>query len=357
MAATPIAAPAAAACYRRQDPSGARRHAGKIAVTKGVGLQLGGPVPPRGAAFRGRARHPRYRARLRPGQAAAARHRGLSRGEDRPGHLRGDGSAGPDRCHTAGEIRLRRRQLRVVRSRCPRDRARRQRLPLHEQRAVLFGDVSDLCLRLGGAAPEVSAQARLRRMGRLLRTHRAGRGLRSRLHDDAGREGRRRLPADRHQDVDLQRPDRGRVRGVGEIGRARGQDPRLRAGEGHEGAVGAQDRRQAVAALLHHRRDRHGRRCRAGGKPAAQRVRSRRPVRLSEPGALRHRLGIHGRSGRLLAPRAAVHVGPQAVRPAARRHAADAEEARRHADRDFAGATRGAARGPAVRRGQDRARR
>ena len=55
------------------------------------------------------------------------------------------------------------------------------------------------------AAREVPAQARLRRMGRLLRPHRARRRLRSRRHEDARREGRRRLPADRHQDVDLER--------------------------------------------------------------------------------------------------------------------------------------------------------
>ena len=55
-----------------------------------------------------------------------------------------------------------------------------------------------------------------------------------------------------------------------------GQDPRLRAREGHEGPFRAQDRRQAQPALLHHRRDRHGRRGGAGGEPAAQRVGARR---------------------------------------------------------------------------------
>ena len=152
-------------------------------------------------------------------------------------------------------------------------------------------------------------------------------------------------------------PDRRRVRGVGQVGRARGQDPRLRAGEGHEGPLRAQDRRQALAALLHHRRDRHGRRGGAGGEPAAQRVGSGRPVRLPQPRALRHRLGLHGRGRGLLAPRAAVHARPQAVRPAARRHPAGAEEARRHADRDRARAAGRAARRPPVRRGQGGARR
>ena len=95
-------------------------------------------------------------------------------------------------------------------------------------------------------------------------------------------------------------------------------------------------------ARLHHRRDRHGGRGGAGGEPAAQRVGPQRAVRLPQPGALRHRLGRHGRGGGLLAPRAAVHARPQAVRQAAGRHPARAEEARRHADRDRAGTAGGA---------------
>ena len=60
-----------------------------------------------------------------------------------------------------------------------------------------------------------------RRTHRLLRAHRAGRGLRSRRHDDAGREDRRRLPADGLENVDQQCADRRRLRGVGEVARAR----------------------------------------------------------------------------------------------------------------------------------------
>ena len=41
-------------------------------------------------------------------------------------------------------------------------------------------------------------------------------------------------------------------------------DPRLHPGKGHEGPLGAEDRRQAVAARLDHRRDRDGRRRGAG---------------------------------------------------------------------------------------------
>ena len=99
-----------------------------------------------------------------------------------------------------------------------------------------------------------------------------------------------------------------------------------------------------IPALLDHRRDRDGRRGGAGGEPAAQRVRPQGPVRLPQPRALRHRLGRHGRGRGLLAPRAPVHARPQAVRPAAGRHPARAEEARRHADRDRARAAGRAAR-------------
>ena len=56
-----------------------------------------------------------------------------------------------------------------------------------------------------------------------------------------------------------------------------------------------------------------------GGCAAAQRLRPQRPVRLPQPRALRHLLGRHGRGGGLLAPGAAIHPRPQAVRPAARR--------------------------------------
>ena len=51
----------------------------------------------------------------------------------------------------------------------------------------------------------------------------------------------------------------------------------------------------------------------------------------------------------------ALHARAQAVRPAARRHPARAEEARRHADRDRARPAGGAAHRPAVRRRQARA--
>ena len=73
--------------------------------------------------------------------------------------------------------------------------------------------------------------------------------------------------------------------------------------KGMKGLSRAQDRRQALAARLDHRRDRHGRRGGAGGEPAAQRLGPGGPVRLPQPRALRHRLGRDGR-GRVLLARA-----------------------------------------------------
>ena len=167
----------------------------------------------------------------------------------------------------------------------------------------------------------------------------------------------RRLPADRYQDVDFQRADRRRVRGVGEIGRAQQPDPRLHSREGHEGPVGAEDRRQALAARLRHRRDRDGRRRGAGERAVAQRVRPEGTVRLPQPRPLRHFLGRDGRGGRLHGARAAIHARPQAVQPAAGGDAAGAEEARGHADRHRARPAGKLAGRAADGRGQDGARR
>ena len=69
---------------------------------------------------------------------------------------------------------------------------------------------------------------------------------------------RRRLPAERRQDLDLERADRRCVRGLGQDRRRR--DPRLYPRKGHEGPERPQDRRQVQPARLGDRRDRHGRR-------------------------------------------------------------------------------------------------
>ena len=207
------------------------------------------------------------------------------------------GLLGPD--HSGRIWRRRPRLCRLWADRA-RDRARRFRLPLGDVGAVLAGDASDLCLWHRGAAQEISAEARERRDGRLLRPDRARSRLRSRLDGDARREGRRRLQAHRRQDVDHQFADRRRRGGLGE---ARRRDPRLHRRARHQGFLDAEDRRQAVAARLGHRRDRARRRGGAGGESAAEREGPRRPVRLPQQCALRHRLGRDGRGGILLASR------------------------------------------------------
>ena len=98
------------------------------------------------------------------------------------------------------------------------------RLPLGHVGAVLAGDASDLRLRHGGAAAQISAQAGERRNDRLLRPHRARPRLRSRFDGDARGKSFRRLQAQRRQDLDLQRAGRRYRGGVGET---RQRHPRL----------------------------------------------------------------------------------------------------------------------------------
>ena len=178
-------------------------------------------------------------------------------------------------------------------------------------------------------------------IARLLRPDRARPRLRSRLHGDARREGRRaaiRLTGAKTWITNAPVADVARG-----LGQARRQDPRLHRRARHQGIFHAEDRRQAVAARLDHRRDRARRRGRAGRESAAECVRPRRPVRLPQRGARRHRLGRDGRRRILLAPRPRLRAQPQAVRPAARRQSAGPEKTRRHADRDHARPARGAA--------------
>ena len=104
--------------------------------------------------------------------------------------------------------------------------------------------------------------------------------LRPRQHGHARAEGRRRLRADRRQDVDHQLADRRRVRGLGQ-GRRR-RDPRLRAREGREGPERAGDPRQGRPARLDHRRDRDGRRVLPGRERLPRSARPEGPVHLPE---------------------------------------------------------------------------
>ena len=166
----------------------------------------------------------------------------------------------------------------------------------------------DLHVRQRSAAPQVPAEARDRRMDRLLRLDRAQPRLRSGLDGHAGAQRGRRLQPVRRQDVDLQFADRRRVRRVGQ-GRP-GNHPRLHPGARHEGTVRAQDRRQVQPARIGYRRDRDGRSVRAGREPASQRAGLEGAVRVPQQRALRHCVGRAGRRRILLARGAAIHDGP-----------------------------------------------
>jgi hypothetical protein len=226
-----------------------------------------------------------------------------------------------------------RHELRLLWARRARSRAGGFRLSLGDERAELARDVSDLRLWHRGAAPEISAEARERRIRRLLRIDRARFRFRSRRHDDARerRAGRLRLNGAKMWITNSPIADVAVV--WAKTGR---HHPRLHRRARHEGIFHAQDRRQVLVARQRHRRDRARGLLRAGGKSAAECAGDFGPVRLPQPRALRHFLGRDGGGGILLACGAAIYAGPQAVRPPAGRQPADPEKARRHADGDHA---------------------
>ena len=80
-----------------------------------------------------------------------------------------------------------------------------------------------------------------------------------------------------------------------DLGQARRQDSRLFGRAQHQGPLDAEDRGQIESPRLDHRRARVRWRGCAGGEPAAERLRSRRTVRLPQRRARRHCLGRHGR--------------------------------------------------------------
>ena len=105
------------------------------------------------------------------------------------------GELGLARPDAAEELRLRRRELRgATASSRARSSASIPAIARRMSVQSLARDASDLRLRHRRAAAEVPAEARDRRMGRLLRPDRARPRLRSRLHGDAREDGRRRLP-------------------------------------------------------------------------------------------------------------------------------------------------------------------
>ena len=231
-----------------------------------------------------------------------------------------------------------------------RDRARRFRLSLDDERAVLARHASDLRLRQRRAAQEISSETGERRMDRLLRPDRARCRIGPWRHANPSRKNRRRLSPDRLQDVDHQCADRGCLHRVGQIAGTWRRHQGLHSRKRNERTFGTEDRRQAVASNVRHRRDRHGRRRRAGRRDVAERTGPRGTVRLSQSRPLRHRLGRARSGGILLSRRAPVHARPQAIWQATRRNAARTKEARRYGDRDHARPTGCAPRRPPARR-------
>ena len=173
---------------------------------------------------------------------------------------------------------------------------------------------------------------------RLLRPDRAGPRLRSGLDGDARREGRRRLQAQRRQDVDHQLADR-----------------RRRSWSGRSSTASSAASSSSAARRASRRRR----------SKASSRCAPRSPARscwttafVPEENLLPNVKGLAGPFGCLNKARygiawgamgaaefcwharAPIRARPQAVRPAARRQPAGPEEARRHADRDRARACR-----------------
>src|SRR5690606_27172857 len=134
----------------------------------------------------------------------------------------------------------------------------------------------------------------------------------------------------RHQDVDHQRLDRRRGRGVGADRRGRA---RLRRAHRHPRLLGAGDQGQAVAARLGHLRTGARRRppARLGG--AAEGRGPARPAHRAERGPLRHHLRRAGRCPRLPGDRHRVRAVARGLRQAALVLPADPGQARRHGAR------------------------
>ena len=216
-------------------------------------------------------------------------------------------------------------------------------------RAGLAGDVRDPPLGDRGAQGRVAAADGDRRGARLLRAHRAGR--RQRPGVDAHPRGprRRRLGAQRLQDVDHQRHPGRRRRGVGADRR---RDPRLRGADLDARVHGHQDPAQAVAAGVGHRRAVLRRPAAARRRGVPRGARSQGAAELPERGALRDPLGGRRGGPGLLRRGAGVLPAAQPVRQAARGVPAHPEEARRDGHRGQQRLPRRGADRPAQGRGR-----
>ena len=134
------------------------------------------------------------RPRLRAGAARAARARGVPHREGGRLDLPRDGRARPARHRHSRAVRRRRHGLRQLRPRRARSGAGGFGLPLDDERAGLARHGADQRVRHRRAEAEIPAEARDRRVDRLLRPHRAESRLRSGRHDDAREESRGRVP-------------------------------------------------------------------------------------------------------------------------------------------------------------------
>ncbi len=151
-----------------------------------------------------------------------------------------------------------------------------------------------------------------RRAHRLLRSHRAARGLGSGEHEDPCQALGQGLGPQRREDVDHQRGDR---RSGGRVGDDRGRHPRLHRRQRHARVCRHGDRAQVLPARLRHRRAVLRQRPGARGERAAGGRGAERPAVLPDPGALWHRLGGDRGGPGLFVADARVHARAGAVRP------------------------------------------
>ena len=173
---------------------------------------------------------PGLRRRRRP-----LRH-GLVRGRRPPGAASSPGvRQGRPARHAPRGLRLRRHVGRRLRAGLPRARGERLRHPLAGVGAGQPRDVRDLAVRHRGAEAGVAAADGGGRGDRLLRPHRARPRLRPRLDAHPRPSRRRRLGAQRLEDVDHQRLDRRRRGRLGQRGRGERRHPRLRGAHRHPG--------------------------------------------------------------------------------------------------------------------------
>ena len=132
-------------------------------------------------------------------------------------------------------------------------------------------------------------------------------GLRSGLDANARAPRRLGLGAQRGEDVDHERHDRGRRGRLGEDGRR--LDPRLPCRAGHEGVLRAGDPQEDLAARVRDERARARGRPRARGCGLPRRDDVARPALVPQRGALRDRLGQSSdRRGRASSPRSSTRA-------------------------------------------------